>query len=457
MKKVYIVLFILITLLLYFKVDSIIKIKPPENKTLNKIENTDVVFIGTSRVANGISPMYIWNKYKVVSYNLGTSGQSYKISYLLAKKSIEKYGIKYLVIDVLDIQERLDRYSSKTKDSLTLFNLIERVYVLKYLFNNKFTHELNVFNKYHTRWKEINKNDFGFLEYYKGLNDGRGKFIKSSVNSSRPKSNVELNEDTKQIINQFKDLEKQYGVNIIFIKLPNTKDDLGYDEALENYIKEIDMDFINYNLDNKLVELDYDQDFMEWNHNNLYGSYKVADHLVPYLIEKYQIPRHEHDKKYLQWDKDYIKYAREINAGEIREILDFNSWRKYILYDNYTVIISSNGDIMNKLPQDTKNFLKSKGLSKYETDKANMRYVATIDDNQVFFEEISEKPVEYKGRMKRKVNLLVKSDGNSIINVSGKPQSKNKYGLNMVVYDKVNKEVVDSIWIDPNKPNEIRR
>ena len=120
-------------------------------------------------------------------------------------------------------------------------------------------------------------------------------------------------------------------------------------------------------------------------------------------------------------------------------------------------MISSNGNVMNKLPQDMKNFLKSKGLTKYETNKANMRYVAIIDDNKVFFEEISENPVEYKGRIKRKVNLLVKSVENSIIDVSGKPQSKNKYGLNMVVYDKVNKEVVDSIWIDPNTPHVIRR
>ncbi len=40
--------------------------------------------------------------------------------------------------------------------------------------------------------------------------------------------------------------------------------------------------------------------------------------------------------------------------------------------------------------------------------------------------------------------------------VESKARSKNKYGLKMVVYDKINKEVVDTIWIIPNIPNLIR-
>ena len=55
-------------------------------------------------------------------------------------------------------------------------------------------------------------------------------------------------------------------------------------------------------------------------------------------------------------------------------------------------------------------------------------------------------------------NLLVNSDLNqAVINVSGFPKSKNKNGLNLVIYDKVNREVVDSIWIDPNQQNVVRR
>ena len=98
------------------------------------------------------------------------------------------------------------------------------------------------------------------------------------------------------------------------------------------------------------------------------------------------------------------------------------------------------------------------GLNKFETDKKNQKYAAIIDDDKVFFEEISDKKVEYKGRMKNKVNLLVSSENKkATINVSGKSKAKNKYGINFVIYDKVNREIVDSIWLDPSNFNQVRR
>ncbi len=105
-----------------------------------------------------------------------------------------------------------------------------------------------------------------------------------------------------------------------------------------------------------------------------------------------------------------------------------------------------------------KDKFKSLGLNKFETDKKNQKYAAIIDNGKIFFEEISDTKVEYRGRMKNIVNLTVSSENKkSIINVSGKPRSKNKYGLNFVIYDKVNREIVDSIWIEPDKPDVVKR
>ena len=60
--------------------------------------------------------------------------------------------------------------------------------------------------------------------------------------------------------------------------------------------------------------------------------------------------------------------------------------------------------------------------------------------------------------MKNKVNLLVSSENKkATINVSGKTKAKNRYGINFVIYDKINREIVDSIWLDPSNFNQIRR
>lgn len=475
-KYISIVLFILITFLLVFQCEKLIKTKIMINDFHNfykedKNINIDVFFMGSSHMYFSVSPMEIWKKYGVVSYHRGTATQYYKLSYKLMEEVFNYYEPKLIVVDIFMLV------------SLDFVKDIRTDPVLANMENGKFKYDtyfyiyddkkeayrrMNTFNKYHTRWKEINQYDFFSESYWKGQyyssyiqnglwhkqhTIGRGRYMPNSTIGV-------LDEETIKYAEKMVELAKQHNTNILFIKLPEFEQNGRYHpyyNAFEQLAQTKGWNFINYNKLHKEIKLDLNNDFQDVGHLNLYGSRKIMDHLIPYIIENYDIPVRKGDPKYKKWDEDYIKYARVINREEIRELPDFNRWKNQAFYDNYTVMISSNGNVMNKLPQDMKNFLKSKGLTKYETNKANMRYVAIIDDNKVFFEEISENPVEYKGRIKRKVNLLVKSDENSIIDVSGKPQSKNKYGLNMVVYDKVNKEVVDSVWIDPNKPNEIRR
>ena len=172
MKKIFFsILFLIMTILLYIYIDCIFMVKSQEQKKEYDAKNVDIIFIGTSRVAKSFSPMYIWNKYGIATYNFGTSGQAYQISYLLAKQAIEKYKVKIIVVDILDLQERLNRYSSKTRDGLSIFALKNRYDVMKTLFPENIYKESNVLNRYHTRWKELNVNDFYYPKYYKGLHD----------------------------------------------------------------------------------------------------------------------------------------------------------------------------------------------------------------------------------------------------------------------------------------------
>lgn len=207
------------------------------------------------------------------------------------------------------------------------------------------------------------------------------------------------------------------------------------------------------------LNLDYTRDLMDISHLNILGSYKVMDHLIPYMIEKYHLKDHRDDPKYKSWYDDIIKYNRVMNKLEIIKQNNLNQWFNLAYYDNYTMLISTNGDnVLNRLPQSMKDKFKTLGLNKFETDKKNLKYAAIIDNNQVFFEEVSDNKVEYKGRMKNIVNLLVSSENRkTTINVSGKPRAKDKYGINFVIYDKVNREIIDSIWINPVQPDVVRR
>ena len=448
------IIFITLTVLIAIFFDQIYKIKTPETNLEQylKQDNIDLFFIGTSRVRNGISPMYVWDKYRVISYGLGSSGQDKKISYLLTKLVLKRNKPKIIIVDT----NFYNNHASKVRDLLNFVPLQYRLQYSMYLFDEPLK-EINVFDNYHSRWKIINKNDFTSHNYFKGLGEYEHIVYRNPVKDQKTNTKASISQDTVKIMESMQQLANETSAKIIFIKLPNAMYNIANDEAIGKLCEKYGFLYIDYNKLQNEIGLDYNTDFIDKSHINIYGGQKVLDHLIPYLIKNYQLPTHYDDKEYLSWDNDYIQYAREINTKEVRFIKSFSDWKKHAFYDNYTVMISINGDVLRKLPDTLKNDLKSFGLKKYNTNKANMRYAAIIDDNKVFFEEASNKPVTYKGRMKNIVNLLVSSDGKATINVSGKPRSKNKYGLNFVIYDKVNREIVDSIWIDPRKPDAVRR
>lgn len=434
----------------------------PEN--IRNIKNIDVIFIGPSTTQTSISPLYIWNEYGITSYNLSSSAQHQDISYYLLNKYVpDTTRIIFYDLSILLNENKPDVQNEIFVWYLSLFDRIK--YHLENNDAKKFPYYFLVssYNFFHTRWKQLTQNDFHTKNYYgiRTLNAGPLKYsTQEKLGYYDCNENFKLKDETIEYITRLELFAKKKNIKVIYWIRPFTaKHAHTYKKviAFQQYAQDNNLNFINFNSENILKSFDYNKDFIDHVHLNIDGGKKISKILIHYIIRNYNIPNHKNDPKYASWNEDYKKYARAINREEIRELKSFNEWEKLAFYDNYTVMMSVNGDILKKLPDTLKNDLKSFGLTKYNTDKPNMRYAAIIDDNTVFFEEISNKPVIYKDRMKNIVNLLIKSDGKSTINVSGKPRSKNKYGLNFVIYDKINREIVDSIWIDPNKPDVVRR
>ena len=415
----------------------------------------DVVFVGPSSVFLNISPMYIWNKYGVVSYNRGTLSQSYVLTYTLLEEALKKKHPKLVIIDIslIAILENYKNINYATMNSLD--SLIDRYKTVK-LYNIGLSN-LNIFNLYHNRIDNITREDFNPDSFYKGMrsdivfhNNPQGDYVYNG-------EVVELDEKVKEYADKYVDLANKYGAEILFICGPKPNDRIKYYYSFGLYAKEKKYKFINYNTFYKDINIDFNKDFFDENHLTYDGGIKIIDHLLPYIINEYNIPVRKEDKLYKSWNDDYLKYERAVNGAKIKILNKLDKWEKNAFYDNYTIIISSSGNMMHQLDEGVKLFLKSHGLIKYDTNKNYMKYIAIIDDDEIYYEEISIDALVYKNRIRNKFNLFVKSDGESIIKVSGVDKSKNKYGLNIVVYDKINEEVVDSVWIDPKNSNIINR
>ncbi len=477
MKKIFtVIFFLLLLIIILLRLEDIIKIKQYSyniDQFYKEKNNIDVFFLGSSFAQYGISPMEIWDKYGIVSYNRATTQQHYKFTYILLEEILLKHKPKVVVIDTYYLEWMDSQWKWLDVGLANLENSLFKYDAYKYIYGSstKSLSELfGTFNKYHTNWKELNKYNYISESYWKGKYSGTARSIDKwdkfhLINEAERYINdnvaeLALDEQTKIYAKKLVDIGNKHNCEVIFIRMPASTSDkgLGKNKAFKRYADENGWTFINYQLKYDELKLDFKRDFRDFSHLNLYGGRKFADSLIPYLIKQYNIPIRKNDPNYDKWNDDYIHYARAINKAEITELTEFNEWKEHAFYDNYTVMISAHGDVMRHLPKNLKLFLKSHLLNKYETDYADQSYVAIIDDNDVFFEHLSSSRVAFEGRMKKKVNLIVSSYyQGSTIYVSGKQLSKRRYGLNIVVYDKVNKEVVDSIWIDPGKPNEVRR
>ena len=66
-------------------------------------DTNDVLFFGTSHMVSGISPMEIYEKNGIVSYNLGTSCQPIQGTYYLLKEALKYQSPKVIVLDVSNL------------------------------------------------------------------------------------------------------------------------------------------------------------------------------------------------------------------------------------------------------------------------------------------------------------------------------------------------------------------
>lgn len=458
-------LFIIVVLITSDKITDIIKFKQFSNTSkgifYNENIDYDVIFLGASTVHFGISPLYLFDKYGLSSYNLSVPGCQYDELFAITQDAINNKKTKLFVVEYKALLVPGKNRVFSIGNISSIKNPISR-FQSYYKDDDNFTKSLqdtNLYYIFHDRWKQINEYDFftnGYLRGYSSSAVAKKQQLGSSSTS------FQLTDIQKKQIDEYIALLRKNSIKLILVSIPNINNHDYFSDAAMNatkdYVSKYNVEFIDLT---DLSIFDLNRDFESFPHLTFQGGKKLMNRqdFIPYIMEKYNLQDHRNDKKYVQWHKDYEKQERMINREECRVIKDVKSWWEYSHYDNYTMFISINGDdVLNRLSQDMKDKFKSFGLNKFETDKKNQKYAAIIDNNQVFFEEVTDNIVSYNGRMKNIVNLMVSSEPwKATINVSGKPRAKNRYGINFVIYDKVNREIVDSIWIDPAQPDVVRR
>lgn len=301
-------------------------------------QEIDVLYLGTSVVYAGVTPVVLWNECGFTGLNFGTSLQTAMSAYYMFEYLLEVQTPKVLVIDFCDLTE--DRYADEEsweKSYRRAYDLIEDESLKREMLSeigetapgvDIMDYILPIF-RYHDRWTEIYSGDFGvrygYQDYYNGgLLHKKHAAVSKIGEYDESAQPDEISEFSKEYYDRIIETCREKGIEILAVSFPRADMDkwMGSYLTVQEYCDDNGIEHINYNSPELFEEtgLDYSTDFYDSSHLNSYGSLKLSKSLANILDERFDLPDNRDNKAYQTWNDGYEQY-----------LIDYEPWFEELL------------------------------------------------------------------------------------------------------------------------------
>ena len=413
----------------------------------NLDENIEqVIFLGTSHMRSGVSPIEMYRDNHIVTYNLGTSIQTLEGSYFLAKEAFRTQNPKVIVMDTSSLffsgvtSRNFDVSMRYILDSLPLNQTkieMAKVYAeMSDLGNDngailrsedtteRFISCFVPLLQYHSRWNEINKSDFVDFFAYKDnysagyqigsvlvpgtntlegvnalaaelmvVNDVRDSFtyengIRTAFQTEEDIYSTEIVESNIEYLVKLKELCDQNGATLLMTKIHRYN-------AVKEVCDRYGIAFLDLQYDADLG-IDVSKDFYDGGmHMNASGASKVSRFLGNYLKENFGLEETVNltYESYLPlYDQmvDLVNLQIETDPIEYLNMLAERSSR-------YTLLMAVKYDLRTGLSPEEAQALSNLGLQTDWDNEIKIRrsYIAVVDGGNVVHEAVSNRALSY--------------------------------------------------------------
>ena len=286
----------------------------------------DVVYIGSSNAYIHFNTTLAYNLYGFTTGMLSADAQPFVLTEYLIKET-EKYQKPNLyVIDIAklagepkddpegNIRKTIDcmKFSKNRIDAINAtleHEKIDRKESVNWYFS---------FLVYHNKWKSITKNNIiRDKSLYKGY------LFKDMVTNIEPQETyhwsadvMQLQEENKQILIKLIDYIKSNNLNVLFV-VPKRVYEKEINAKLNDGIKIIEdnnLNVINCNTLKELDNIDFNTDFYNKAHLNVYGSTKYTLYFAKYLNDNYHLENHKNDNRYNSWNQEYERFKLDFKT-----------------------------------------------------------------------------------------------------------------------------------------------
>lgn len=391
--------------------------KEPEN-------HLQVLFLGTSRVITGISPIELYDRYGICSYNLATEQQPLIASYYWLKEvhRLHKESLNTVVLDVSfllkkdSVSEKSKVFAEKALTHMKLSNVkIEALKACEDLYDDfKAIDYLVPLRRYHSRWYTVTDYDFDGLLNKNNSFYTRGQSITytlsldsikestrnvpnysltDSLDYSPEEYETEWDEANRKILDEIVNFCDANALNLVLIRLPKTTDDLQHD-AINYLAEQYNVPFIDFNdpVLQKQVNLSFSYDFMDNSHPNVFGAEKITDYVGKYIVDHYSLSdiRNNEEYKYLREQREQFKVVEE--NMELLRCTTLEEYLKVIDRDRYTVFVSVRDEASEGLSEGMRAALADYGFVQFSEIDYREGYVGIRDRGRILVDEVSIDP-----------------------------------------------------------------
>lgn len=453
----------------------------------------DVLFLGTSQINFSVSPMEIYEKQGITSFNLGTAAQSYMLTYYLLSEFYKNQCPKVVFVDANSLfRKDIDHYSilpvtnntylSKEKIKLCrdYYEFLSELDDMSYIDAGvKASAILFPFLTYKERWDQLTQNDirafvpnnyylYGYTPAshivssytYPAMIDADEDALIELGFLDEENNNYSVDEKSASWLKRIIELCKIKDSKVVLLKAPSFKSPVDYiseefdrswtiykHDAVEAWLSSefpeisfIDLNYINDFLLDPFLDT-YDGGM----HLNYHGALMVSEYIADFLVETYGEGLRQTNKAF---EEDIVQYDRLKNIMLQEMNLSFDELLNiYMSEGNFDLLITYNSTD-NYISNQIKTIMQQEGITLFLQDDINDKYwgtyVCILSGNGNIVEQIDR--TESITTLKNNGNeFLISSTSRdcSIKDGYGTEYCLNWPGFNFAVYDELSGCIVD--------------
>lgn len=432
-------------------------------------DTADVLFLGSSHMASGLSPQKLYDEYGITSYNLGCERQNLITSYYWLKEALRYQSPKAVVLDSYflfryeekDSQNLSEPYVRKALDHMR-WSPVKREAIRTFCALDENESALSYYLpsiRYHSRWTELEEEDFTFWDM---TDQARMKGFApltdtSYVNRYEPygenasESAASMVDVMEEYLEKIRALCEENGIALILIKTPSVTENVQRHNAVQQYADEHGLWFLDFNEIDLYEEIGYQfsEDNADDEHSNIQGAEKMTSCVGKVLRENFGIA----GRTDAQWENSRAAYEQVKKNAALSGITKLYDYLEAINDPHYVIFITVKDEATSSFNEELWARLSDLGLKIDISTQYGCSYLAIISEDNVIeqmdYRKLTQSGTLRDGRTGYSVISSAHDYGNiSSVQINEKEYSVNSRGLNIVVYDPETNKVLDSVCFD---------